>query len=73
MLRKYNNEMDFYERNRNLFYVAVSRPMKKLALLFTQQLTNRALSTLVEWFGKENIYSIENEIKGTKINPHSFI
>lgn len=42
---------DTYERNRNLFYVACSRPKKRLALLFTQELTPGALATLASWFG----------------------
>ncbi|MCH8540872.1 MAG: AAA family ATPase [Opitutales bacterium] len=44
-----------YLRNRNLFYVACSRPKKNLALLFTQVLTPAALGTLQSWFGAENI------------------
>lgn len=46
---------EFYERNRNLFYVAISRPIKNLTLLFTQQLSDNAIETLCDWFGKENI------------------
>jgi DNA helicase-2/ATP-dependent DNA helicase PcrA len=44
-----------YLRNRNLFYVACSRPKKNLALLFTQLLTPTALNTLQSWFGASNI------------------
>ena len=44
-----------YERNRNLFYVACSRPKSRLALLFTQQLSSQALATLEGWFGAETI------------------
>jgi len=40
-----------YERNRNLFYVACSRPKRRLALLFTQELSACALETLTHWFG----------------------
>jgi DNA helicase-2/ATP-dependent DNA helicase PcrA len=40
-----------FERNRNLFYVAISRPKRRLALLFTQKLTPAALATLQRWFG----------------------
>lgn len=43
-----------YLRNRNLFYVACSRPKKNLALLFTQKLTPAAISTLNNLFGNEN-------------------
>ena len=46
---------DSYIRNRNLFYVACSRPKKNLALLFTQLLSAGALTTLEGWFGPENI------------------
>lgn len=46
---------DAYERNRNLFYVACSRPKKRLAILFTQSLSPDALATLENWFGKETI------------------
>ena len=47
-----------YVRNRNLFYVACSRPKKNLALLFTQLLSAEALTTLEGWFGTENISAI---------------
>lgn len=46
---------DAFERNRNLFYVACSRPKKRLALLFTQELTPAALETLANWFGQDSI------------------
>ena len=49
------SKSDFYERNRNLFYVVCSRPKKRLALLFTQELSEEALDTLRSWFGKENV------------------
>lgn len=48
-----------YERNRNLFYVACSRPKKRLALLFTQKLSNSAISSLESWFEKENVMALE--------------
>ncbi|NUQ82286.1 MAG: ATP-dependent helicase [Bacteroidetes bacterium] len=44
-----------YLRNRNLFYVACSRPKNKLVLLFTQSLSVPALETLQNWFGAENV------------------
>ncbi|WP_198293150.1 hypothetical protein [Cupriavidus sp. UYPR2.512] len=40
------NRLAAYERNRNLFYVACSRPRKRLALLLTQQLSQAAMGTL---------------------------
>jgi DNA helicase-2/ATP-dependent DNA helicase PcrA len=49
------NKEESYIRNRNLFYVACSRPKKNLALLFTQELTAEALVTLEGWFGAANI------------------
>ena len=42
---------DSFERNRNLFYVACSRPQKRLAMLFTQYLSETSLNTLSQWFG----------------------
>lgn len=40
-----------YERNRNLFYVACSRPKKRLAMLFTQKMSADALTQLETVFG----------------------
>ncbi|TIN73817.1 MAG: ATP-dependent helicase [Mesorhizobium sp.] len=45
-----------FERNRNLFYVACSRPKRRLTLLFTQQISPGAIAVLHQWFGA---YSIE--------------
>lgn len=44
-----------FERNRNLFYVACSRPQKRLSILFTQFLSPEALNTLENWFGIDAI------------------
>jgi DNA helicase-2/ATP-dependent DNA helicase PcrA len=44
-------KLDTFERNRNLFYVACSRPKKRLCLLFTQQLSDSAIAGLNIWFG----------------------
>lgn len=44
-------KQDSFERNRNLFYVACSRPKKRLTLLFTQELSATAIATLQNWFG----------------------
>jgi DNA helicase II / ATP-dependent DNA helicase PcrA len=52
------NKEEAYERNRNLFYVACSRPKKRLALLFTQKLSAIAIRQLEQWFGSENIEDI---------------
>lgn len=45
------DKQDSFERNRNLFYVACSRPRKRLCLLFTQQLSDNALASLNNLFG----------------------
>lgn len=50
---------DTFERNRNLFYVACSRPQKRLCLLFTQELSNNALQGLKRIFGNV-IYEANN-------------
>lgn len=42
-----------FERNRNLFYVACSRPKTRLAILFTQALSENALATIHNWFGAD--------------------
>lgn len=49
------NKYDSFERNRNLFYVVCSRPKKRLALLFTQELSDVALGTLSSLFGGPNV------------------
>ena len=51
-------KQDAFERNRNLFYVACSRPKTRLALLFTQFLSIEALATLAEWFGTDSIRAL---------------
>jgi DNA helicase-2/ATP-dependent DNA helicase PcrA len=48
-------DRETYERNRNLFYVCCSRPTTRLALLFTQLLSNDALTTLAGWFGTAEV------------------
>lgn len=54
------NEKDrgAFEENRNLFYVSCSRPKRRLALLFTQELTAGAIKTVEGWFGAGNIESV---------------
>jgi len=49
------DKQDSFERNRNLFYVTCSRPKHRLALLFTQELSNTAITQLTAWFGHELI------------------
>lgn len=43
-------KQDAFERNRNLFYVCCSRPKTRLALLFTQELSEASLAVLDRWF-----------------------
>lgn len=47
-----------FEDNRNLFYVCCSRPQKRLALLFTQELSSGAIKTVEDWFGTGSIDSV---------------
>lgn len=47
-----------FEDNRNLFYVACSRPKKRLAILFTQFLSDDAISTVEHLFGSDNTVSL---------------
>jgi len=54
-----SGKVQAYERNRNLFYVACSRPKTNLALLFTQELSVDALQQLGEWFGTSNVKSLD--------------
>jgi DNA helicase-2/ATP-dependent DNA helicase PcrA len=44
-----------YYRARNLFYVAISRPMTRLAVLATQTMSDTALATAVRLFGEDNV------------------
>lgn len=53
-----STKLAMYERNRNLFYVACSRPKKRLALLFTQKLSDAAISTARHWFGNDAMHSL---------------
>ena len=52
------DKQDSFERNRNLFYVACSRPKKRLALFFTQKLSIQAMATLDKWFGAATIHTV---------------
>jgi len=49
------NKQAAFERNRNLFYVTCSRPKRRLAVLFTQQLSAAAIHTVNDWFGGDNV------------------
>ncbi len=48
-----------FHRARNLFYVAVSRPKKRLAVLCTQTVSTDGLATAARLFGKDNVYALE--------------
>lgn len=48
------NTKGFY-RARNLFYVSISRPMTKLAVLATQTIPDPALETIHYLFGSDNV------------------
>ncbi len=56
------NKQEAFERNRNLFYVSCSRAEKKLALLFTQRLSNTALQQVKRIFGAENVLGEPPEV-----------
>jgi len=49
---------EFFESNRNLFYVACSRPRSRLALLFTQVLSAAAMAKLTAIFGDANVVAL---------------
>lgn len=51
-----------FMRARNLFYVAVSRPKKRLAVLATQKLSQSALSAAATLFGMDNVLSISEPL-----------
>lgn len=50
------DKRDSFDRNRNLLYVACSRPTSRLALLFTQELSGDAIKTLQSWFGDDAVH-----------------
>lgn len=47
-----------YYRARNLFYVAISRPMTRLAVLATQKMSDTALVTATRLFGEKNVVEL---------------
>jgi DNA helicase-2/ATP-dependent DNA helicase PcrA len=52
------NKQTAFERNRNLFYVTCSRSKRRLAILFTQRLSDIAMQTIGRWFGNETIEAL---------------
>jgi DNA helicase-2/ATP-dependent DNA helicase PcrA len=55
------DKQEFFENNRNLFYVACSRPKVRLAMLFTQILSTNAMIKLKQWFGANNVIALPAE------------
>ncbi|WP_035352984.1 UvrD-helicase domain-containing protein [Edaphobacter aggregans] len=51
-----------YYRARNLLYVAVSRPQRRLAVLATQALSRNALATATRLFGQTNVIALPMEV-----------
>ena len=52
-----SNKINSFERNRNLFYVCCSRPIKKLVIFISIPLSNEFKTFLNELVGCENIFS----------------
>jgi DNA helicase-2/ATP-dependent DNA helicase PcrA len=52
------DKVESFESNRNLFYVACSRPKKRLALLFTQALSAAAMAKVTDLFGAANVIAL---------------
>ncbi|MGO8247992.1 UvrD-helicase domain-containing protein [Rhizobium johnstonii] len=48
-----------YHRVRNLFYVAISRPKKRLAVLATQTLSDAAIAAAEKLFGVDNVVELQ--------------
>lgn len=59
------DKTEFFENNRNLFYVVCSRPKVRLALLFTQVLSQKAMEQITAWFGVDNIIPLPAEPMAT--------
>lgn len=55
------DKQEFFENNRNLLYVACSRPKVRLALLFTQMLSANAMAKLTQLFGADNMIALPGE------------
>ena len=64
------NKQEFFENNRNLFYVACSRPKVRLALLFTQILSANAMEKITQWFGADNVIALPADpLQASAISP----
>lgn len=55
-------DADFYRKNRNLFYVCCSRPIKNLALLITVKINKEFEKYLKRIFGEDSIVSYSDFI-----------
>ena len=64
------DKREFFENNRNLLYVACSRPKVRLALLFTQILSANAMEKITQWFGTDNIIALPiDPLQASAISP----
>ena len=48
------------ERSKNLFYVSCSRAKEELVVLSLSEMGNTAMTTIIGWFGVENVLSIQD-------------
>ena len=58
------DKVESFESNRNLFYVACSRPKRRLALLFTQILSELAMAKVTALFGEANVIPLPADPAG---------
>ena len=63
-----NKEAEIYIRNRNLFYVCCSRPIKNLTLLITVHTNPNFKKYLENIFGKENMISYSDFLNNVALN-----
>lgn len=61
-----------FHRARNLFYVSISRPKKRLAVLATQTMSVTALQTATRLFGGENVIGLQLADSKLKCNTLVF-
>lgn len=62
----FNNSEEKAERKlrtRNLFYVECSRAIQNLIVLCLSELDDTAVKYVQSWFGKENVYDVEEYLK----------
>lgn len=52
------DKIESFESNRNLFYVACSRPKRRLAVLFTQILNAAAMAKVTQLFGEAGVVAL---------------